>query len=346
LRRTVLNLAAFAICISMQAFAQSHPPHPPNPLAALLGPHSHARPVPPDSEQAADVTVDASKLGSPLHLDKGWRVGITDNIAPAKPGFDDSEWSIRDAQDVFADVADPDNSADEVDRHGPSKERPLRYAWFRMHIKLAPGHGPLALLVELPVAQTPSMTISSTGPGVDVFANGVQIQPDGPHGDNPQHYQQISRLYNLNVPASETDLFLVLRTFYKPFGYGAYTTFFSARTFHLGHPEDLGHRLELWSTHALFQRLPRIVNSILLLVLALFLLALYFTQKGHVEYLWLALHELVQAPIGFIELAGGSARLDSLWYAATILQLVLGGYRDQNGQGIFHGDREEHEVHY
>jgi hypothetical protein len=53
------------------------------------------------------------------------------------------------------------------------------------------------------------------------------------------------------------------------------------------------------------------------------LFALYLAQKGHPEYLWLALHELVQAPIGFIELAGSSARLDSLWYAALVLQLVL-----------------------
>jgi HAMP domain-containing protein len=91
----------------------------------------------------------------------------------------------------------------------------------------------------------------------------------------------------------------------------------------LGNREDLDHRLELWSTHALFDRLPRVVNSILLLVLALFLLVLYFTQKGHVEYLWLALHELFQAPLGFVELAGSSARMDTLWYAATVMQLVL-----------------------
>ena len=158
---------------------------------------------------------------------------------------------------------------------------------------------------------------------MDVFANGQQIQPEGPHGDAPQHYQQISRLYNLNVPASETNLVLVLRTIYIPFGYGAYTSFFANRTLTSGNREDLDHRLELWSTHALFERLPRVVNSILLLVLALFLLVLYFTQKGHIEYLWLALHELVQAPTGFIELAGSSARLDTLWYAATVLQLVL-----------------------
>jgi len=64
------------------------------------------------------------------------------------------------------------------------------------------------------------------------------------------------------------------------------------------------------------------VNAILLAVLALFLLALYFTQKGHIEYLWLALYELIQAPLSFVELAGSSARLDHLWYSALVLQLL------------------------
>ena len=64
------------------------------------------------------------------------------------------------------------------------------------------------------------------------------------------------------------------------------------------------------------------VNAFLLTVLSLFLLALYFTQKGHVEYLWLALHEFIQAPIGFIDLAGSLAHIDQLWYAAMVLQLV------------------------
>ena len=58
-------------------------------------------------------------------------------------------------------------------------------------------------------------------------------------------------------------------------------------------------------------------------MLAIFLFALYFAQKGHIEYLWLALHELAQAPIGFIEQAGSSARLDSLWYAALVMQLAF-----------------------
>jgi sigma-B regulation protein RsbU (phosphoserine phosphatase) len=334
LRRNVLSLATVVVGFALQGFALS--PRPAPPLIEILPSHTHARPVPANREHVPDVTYDASNLGSPLVLDKGWRVGITANAAAANPDFDDTVWAVRDAQEAFADVPDEDHAEGAPDgqgnsgqtnsgKNGPSPpnghQKP--FVWFRLHIKLAPDHGPLALLVELPVSQNTSMVIGSTGPGVDVFANGKQVQPEGPHADNPGHYQQISRIYDLNVPPDETNLVLVVRTIYIPFGYSAYTAFFSNRTLHMGNRQDLDRRLEIWTTHGLFERLPRVVNAILLLVLALFLLALFFTQKGHVEYLWLALHELALAPLGFIELAGSSARLDTLWYAAAVLQLVL-----------------------
>jgi hypothetical protein len=91
----------------------------------------------------------------------------------------------------------------------------------------------------------------------------------------------------------------------------------SNRKLRLGNPEDLTASLELWSTQPL--RTPAAAGELhLLLVLALFCWRSFFTQKGHVEYLWLALHELLQAPIGFVELAGSSARLDTFWYAAVV----------------------------
>ena len=114
-----------------------------------------------------------------------------------------------------------------------------------------------------------------------------------------------------------------MRTTYLPFGFGAYTSFFASRRFRLGNREELDRSLELWSVHGLFERLPRLVYSILLIVLALFLLALYFSQRGHTEYLWLALYELVQAPIGFVELAGSYARMDQLLFGSVSLQLLL-----------------------
>jgi len=275
-----------------------------------------------------ELIFDASQLGSPMLLVKGWRVGITTDPAASQPDFDDSKWAVRDAEDASEDVNEDnrtnDRSDDETNSGSiKSKNEPEKYVWFRLHIKLPEHHGPVFLLVELPTSRSTAITISSSGQGFDVFANGNQIQPEGPHADAPERYQPISRIYDLNVPADETDLTLVARTIYKAFGYGAYTSFFANRKLRLGHREELDHALELWNVHGLFERLPRIVISILLLVLAMFLFALYFTQKGHPEYLWLGLHELVMAPLAFIELAGSSAHLDSLWYGAIYFQLFL-----------------------
>jgi hypothetical protein len=158
---------------------------------------------------------------------------------------------------------------------------------------------------------------------MEIFANGHHIQPEGEHPDDPEMYEPISRIYNLNLPPSETSLTLVVRTIYVPFGLAAYTNFFTNRAFRMGYSDDLSRELELWSAHGLFERLPRLVTALLLVALSLFLLTLYFTQKGHLEYLWLALYEAIQAPSAFVELAGSSARMDQLWYAAVTLQLIV-----------------------
>jgi phosphoserine phosphatase RsbU/P len=319
-------LAALAVCGVVQA--QTHPPpHSPNPLGAVLAPHGkHAPPRPVSQQHTQEVYVDATALGSPVRLDRNWRVGITADPAAANADYDDSTWAVRNATEAFADVPDQDrppgtaNDPDFNNRKTPRHQRP--WAWFRLHIHLAPNHGPVALLIALPVSHTTNVSI---GEGItpEVFMDGKVVRPDGPHGDRPERYQSISRLYRLDVPASETTMVLAIRTIFIPVGYASYTTFFANRTLTLGAPEDLTRILDLWVDNSMFERLPRLVMSILLVVLAAFLLALYFTQRGHTEYLWLALHELAQAPIGFFEYAGSSARLDTLWYGATVLQLVL-----------------------
>ena len=277
---------------------------------------------------------DAASLGSPVVLDKGWRLGITADQNAANPDFDDSKWALRDALETVAEVPDEDRPAGTDRDHlrapdeGPPdlpKGHKRPFAWLRMHVKLAPGHGPVSLLVELPVSHNTTLDLGTGGSGVDldVYANGHLVVPDGPHGDNAGRYLPVSRIYNFDIPASETSLVIVLRTFANPFGFGAYTHFFAARTLRLGNPDDLARTLSLWSNGTLFERLARMINSVLLVFLAIFLFVLYFTQKGHVEYLWLALHELTQAPIGFIDMAGASAYLDQLWFGALILQLVF-----------------------
>ena len=327
MRRTILSVALAAVIGALHLAGQTAQQHRDVSPDASAKTHGHSASAASVVQSGPQIVFDATKLGSPVMLDKGWRVGITTGSAAEQPAFDDSKWAIRDAESAMSDVSDDGDaggkgSAQEF-KGADLDTGPRRFAWFRLHIKLAPDHGPLSLLIQVPVSQNTSLGISSTGPVEDVFANGKAIRPEGPHGDAPQHYQLISRIYNLQIDPSETSLTLAIRTPYFPFGYNAYTSFFANRRLEIGSPTDLGHTLDLWSTDNLFERLPRLVDSVLLAVLAFFLFALYFAQKGHIEYLWLALHELLQAPFGFVELAGSSARLDSLWYAAIVLELVL-----------------------
>jgi sigma-B regulation protein RsbU (phosphoserine phosphatase) len=341
LRRPILTLLATAICAAAQLAAQAGPTHPgpskPIPLQATgLRARSAAKSSAGSSAKPQAPVFDATALGSPLLLDKNWRVGITADPAASSVGFDDSGWAVRGAQAFMEEVSDEDRQAEAKPQGGvhvevsgadadvlAPTEHGQRYAWFRLHIKLAENHGPVALLIEVPVTQNTSMGVGSAGPGAEVFANGQKILPEGPHASDPQRYQLISRVYNLNIDPSVTTLTLAVRTIYIPFGHGSYTTFFAGRNLMLGDHIDLERELGLWQNRSFFERLPPLVYSVLLTVLALFLFALYFSQKGHPEYLLLALHELVQAPIGFVELAGSSARLDTLWYAALLLELVF-----------------------
>lgn len=333
MRFRVLLAVWFAVCGAMLLLAQAptHLAPPPTPSAAAPAqPHARAKKAPP-APAAPQAIFDATSLGSPLQLQSDWRVGITSDPSASSPAFDDSNWAIRIAQAKINDVPDEEDggSAPAVKSGSGSTANPAtkagsqRFAWFRLHIKLAPNHGPVALLIELPVSASTSLSLDSTGNSPDVYANGRHIQPEGPHGDAPDRYQLISRIYDLNVPANETSLALVLRIHYTAFGYGAYTTFFANRTLCLGNPGDLARELNLWSNRSLFERLPRLIYCVLLAILAIFLFALYLTQRDRTEYLWLALHELAQAPLGFIELAGSSARLDTLWYGALALELIL-----------------------
>ena len=325
MRFRVLAAVWFAVCGAMPLLAQAPPS-----AAAPTQPHSRAKAAPP-APSAPQAVFDATSLGSSLQLQSNWRVGITSDPAASSPTFDDSNWAIRNAQPYINDVPEEEDegSASPATSGSSAAAKPTtnpdaqRYAWFRLHIKLAPNHGPVALLIELPVSANASFSLDSTGNNPDIYANGRPIQPEGPHGNAPERYQLISRIYNLDVPASETSLTLAVRIYYTAFGYGAYTTFFANRTFYLGNPGDLARELNLWSNRSLFERLPRLIYSVLLAVLAIFLFALYLTQRDRTEYLWLALHELAQAPLGFIELAGSSGRLESLWYAALALELVL-----------------------
>jgi len=184
-RRVFWLAVSLSFCLAVQSSAQKR-----NDVGPLLGVlHRHMpqkAPVAATSEgSSVPGVVDATHLGSPLTLDQGWRVGITSDSAAADPNFDDSGWAVRDAHGSFADVSSPEQDND----HSDNRDR--QFAWFRLHLKFAPNHGPIALLMELPVSQNTTMNFSNSGPGVDVFVNGKRILPEGPHSDSTFRYQQI-----------------------------------------------------------------------------------------------------------------------------------------------------------
>ncbi|MGA8043221.1 MAG: PP2C family protein-serine/threonine phosphatase [Terracidiphilus sp.] len=295
-------------------------------IPQVLMPERHLPPAQPSVAPTPKVVFDATHLGTPLKLDRGWRVGVTSNRAAASADFDDTKWPVKNAGDSLEGLQDldhPEDGGGAQQGPPPTHGHGRPFVWFRLHVKLPPQHGPVSLLIVLPVVPSTGMSIDPGGPGLAIFANGKEIEPEGPHGAAPEMFQEITRLYKLGLAPTDTDLTLVARTIYIPFGAAAYTNFFTARELKLGMQPDLQKELELWSANNLFERLPRLVNSILLSILTIFLLALYVTQKGHVEYLWLALHELAQAPIAFIDLAGSTAMMDRGWYEAVVLQLVV-----------------------
>ena len=306
----------------MQLTAQQSVPRLGTGLGDFLRPHRPSPSAPVNAQPTPEAIFDASHLGSPLKLDKDWRVGMTANPAASASAFDDSAWPVQDAQGAFAEISDQDYLAappvwNSNIRTPGSSQRP--FTWYRLHMKLAPSHGPLSLLVELPVARNTTIDIIRLDvSSVEVFANGKLIHPEGVNSGNPEHYQAISRIYNLDIAPSETSLTLAVRSV----NFSARADFFTTHNLLLGNRDDLEQSRELRTVYSFFEHLPRLVNSFLQIGLALFLLALYFTQKGHIEYLWLALHELLLAPHGYVYLARSSAWLDNRLYWVLSLQLL------------------------
>ena len=303
-----------------------HGPHPGFPF-----PHPNIRPPKGEAPQpGTDVNFDATALGSPIALDHNWRLGIAPGTDPAKPEFDDSTWPARDAKEALAEVDDSAAQAEDKDpsashRHDESAEHHHPdghpFAWFRIHILLPEQHGPLVVLVRVPVSR-PQMSFNGTV-GMDLFANGKLIAPEGSNGATPETYQQISRIYPIDIPQDQTSLTLAIRIPFVPFGLDAYTGFFAHRTFFLGEREDLSSHLDLWQHAMLFERIPSLVDAGLKILLAIFLLALFWTQRDHPEYLWLGLQSLMVAPIAWVQMQGSTAQIDQLWVAAMVCQLLL-----------------------
>jgi phosphoserine phosphatase RsbU/P len=337
--RLALTLAILTTSLALFAQQPAQPDHSANHPTDRPGDHGHPHGFPfphpnihPPKGNVPDtpVTFDATTLGSPITLDRNWRLGIAPGSDPARPDFDDSSWPTRDAKEALAEVDDSAANQDDNDPGHPDNGPKNRhhphghpFAWFRIHVLLPSHHGPLVLLVRLPVTRSSQVAIGSQAVGMDLFVNGTLVTPEGPNGSTPESYQQISRIYPLNLPADATSLTLAARIPFVPFGMDAYTGFFAHRTFLLGEREDLTSHLKLWEHAVLFDRLPTLVDNGLKLMLALFLLALFWTQRDRPEYLWLGLHLIMVAPLAYLDLIGSTAQLETISMGAYVIQFLL-----------------------
>ena len=220
----------------------------------------------------------------------------------------------------------PDNAHPQGDR-GPNQHphhgRP--FAWFRIHIQLPAKHGPLVVLVRVPVSRSAQMNFNSTV-GMDLFVDGKLVLPEGArYRTHPQKLYLPSHrsIYPIDSPANQSSVVLAIRIPFAAFGVDAYTSFFAHRTFYLGERGDLVAHLDLWNHAMLFERIPSLVDAGLKILLALFLLALFWTQRDHPEYLWLGLHQLVVAPVVFLGLIGSMGQLEQIQLGAFTIQLLL-----------------------
>ena len=190
MRRVLLWTIAVFLLAAVQSLALQAHPHPPFP--------GFGRPPKAASSAQSEPGARDYRRQQPgltrLFSIKAGGLGSPPIPRAANPGFDDSigRFATRKARS-------PTWPNRRMTRTHPDHED--KYAWFRLHLKLAPNHGPIALLIELPVTQSTAPNLTNTGPGADVFANGKLILPEGPHPDDTFKYQQISRLYNLNIPA-------------------------------------------------------------------------------------------------------------------------------------------------
>jgi hypothetical protein len=316
-----------------QAPAPDHHHGPPD---NFLLPHPKIHPPKgkvPDA--GTPVFFDATQMGQSLVLDHNWRLGIAPGTDPAKPDFDDSAWPTRDAKEALAEVdhsaADDDDDRPPKDGHGDSgtinSNRPKGphgrpFAWFRLHVHLPAHHGQLVVLVRVPVTRNSQMSFNGTV-GMDLFVDGKMVVPEGPNANATESFQQISRIYPISLPDSQTEIVLAIRIPFTEFGEDAYTNFFSHRTFFLGEREDLSSHLDLWTHAMLFERIPSLVDSSLKVMLAMFLIALFWTQKDHPEYLWLALQLLTVAFLAYIGVTGSMGRIEQLIMFALVVQLLL-----------------------
>lgn len=246
----------------------------------------------------AQAQVDATQWKSgTVDIDRGWKEHDGDNPAWAQAGLndqgDDSGWKTVELDDLGA--AQPG------------------WRWFRLHVKLKPGHGRVHLLL-------------AGGPGTyELYINGSKA--DGP---KLLPFWEVTRPTEQVIPLPDetTDLVLALQTHAtRTYRFFHLPLFLTAA---LGTPGAIGNERAALESVRLYSAVPSTAINLMVILAGIAALALYRAQRGHAEYRWLGLYLLLlgisnglsfTSQAGTIPLAWNDLVGDPLIYVFTILQI-------------------------
>jgi len=218
---------------------------------------------------------DATVLRESTHLSSGWLVHVGDDPAFALPDFDDSRWTLFNAETDSLHALVPDTRPDVV--------------WYRLHMKVARNQTGLGLL-----AGTISRAYEIYSNGVKLYQAG-RITPYAPYDTNGTAL--------ISIPDGQVgngSIVIALRVRIDPYLWEDPQPGFRSEFLRLGQSDDLYvrkwygpmrvHAIDWLSYLAEFSML---VGAILL----------YSTQRERLEYLWLFLAILAGIPGVILSLA-------------------------------------------
>lgn len=243
---------------------------------------------------AVAQTVDATRWRSGLvTLDQGWLEHDGDDSAWAQPGFDDSGWRQV-----------------ELDNLGAAQ---IGWRWYRLRIKLAPGHVHEHLLIV-------------GGEGVyAAYLNGEPVEDTLllPWFSLKRPVEEI-----IPLPDDAADITIALRTHAtQTYALWHLPLFLTAA---VGSPEATDNERISFESERLYAVVPSIAINLLLVLAGIGAFALFRSQKHHAEYMWLGLWLLIlgvsngllySSSTGVIPLAWESYLADPLIYLFTAMQV-------------------------
>jgi len=207
--------------------------------------------LPARADKPAPVLGVTTWLQGHIDLRQGWRFHTGDNAAWAQTGFDDSSWPV-------VSFTDPDVNG-------------LGYRWFRLHLQVPPHSEPLVLGL---LGQRGTCEVYVDGRRTIGLLPALEVG-----GPIPQM---------IPLPGAGSDLQLALRVKTTPFVNEYFATPAISDVI-VGTPDEVKAvcNEDRYGTLLLF--ITSLFVDVLLVLGGVAALALYFSQRSHLEYFWLGL---------------------------------------------------------